>query len=291
MIIKDAINWATKELIEYDSARLDADLLLAHILNKPAEYILAHDEEKLSFWQKWRYERMIAKRKKGIPVAYLTGHKEFYGYDLMVNKHTLVPRPDTELLVESVINYISMTNDQCPDDQLLLLDVGTGCGCIPIAILNQFKELTAIATDISSSALRVAKYNAKRYGLLDRLELIKSNLTDKVPLEKLKKFEVIVTANLPYIPTDYTVHESTKYEPNVALYGGKDGLDVYRKLTGQLMEIKPKVIFFELFEFQIATIAKSLPDYELKYTKNMSGEARCLMMERKDTGNRTQDTA
>jgi len=279
MIIKDALHWGHEYLIPTsESARLDAELLLAHILKKPVTFLLAHDETGIGFFKLRKYRRMIEKRKDGMPVAYLISHKEFYGLDFEVNRHVMVPRPDTEILVDRVISYL---NDQCPmtNDQLLL-DVGTGSACIPISILKNIPNIEAVATEISGSAMRVAKHNIKKHGMKGRIQLFSSDLLKSVPRELFEDREIIVTANLPYIPKRFAVHPSTKFEPDIALYGGDDGLDIYKRLIEQLEEIKPRVIFFELFEFQAAVLAAEMPDYELKFTEKMTGDARIMMMER-----------
>ena len=108
MQIKEALKWGHETLLlTSSSARLDAEVLLSHVLKKPTTFLLAHDNREVGFLQLWRFKRLIAKRKKGIPVAYLTGHKEFFFLDFAINRHVLVPRPDTEFLVECVIEYIN----------------------------------------------------------------------------------------------------------------------------------------------------------------------------------------
>ncbi len=120
----------------------------------------------------------------------------------------------------------------------------------------------------------------KKHKLTSRITLVLSDLLKNVPPELLEDREVIVTANLPYIPADFQISPELKYEPHISLYGGADGMDVYRRLIEQLEKIKPRAIFFELFESQIAILKTKLPDYHLKYVKNMSGEARTLVLER-----------
>jgi len=292
MQIKEALKWGYEQLIlTSSSARLDAEILLSYILKKPTTFLLAHDEHKICSIKLWLYKRAIRKRKQGMPVAYLTGHKEFYFLDFKVNRNVLVPRPDTETLVECVIEYIrSITggeNDHSRQRDLsiappevLLLDIGTGSGCIPISVCKNIEDLIAVATDISCNALRVARRNIKKYGLEGRIRLIHSDLLKNVLPELFEEREVIVTANLPYIPTDYQISPELKYEPQISLFGGSDGMDLYKKIVQQLIPIKPKAIFFELFEDQIAILKTRLPGYRLKYIKNMSGKARVLVMEK-----------
>jgi len=282
MQIKEALTWGHEQLLlTSDSARLDAEILLSNVLKKPATFLLVHDEQKISSINWWRYQRLIQKRKKGIPVAYLTNHKEFFLLDFHINRHVLVPRPDTEFLVESVIEYIPKVKCQMSNVKCLLLDIGTGSGCIPISVLKNVEGIKAIATDISRAALRVAKRNIKKNRLQSRIKLIRSDLLENVSSRLLHDHEVIVTANLPYLPPSYyEVNPELKFEPRLALHGGEEGMDVYKRLIGQLKEFRPRAIFLELFEFQIATLKTKLPDYHLKYVKDMSGEARVLVMER-----------
>jgi release factor glutamine methyltransferase len=296
MQIKEVLQWGTEQLfLSSPSARLDAEILLSHVITKPTTFLLAHDDDEVGFFALRRYKAFIGKRKEGMPVAYLTGHKEFYFLDFEVDRNVLVPRPDTETLVECVIEYIR--NDLngnsegainqsrqrgllSSPSEFLLLDIGTGSACIPISICKNIDGLTAVATDISKKALNVARRNIKKHGLSRRIELARSDLLKNVDLKKFEKKEVIVTANLPYIPIGYQISPELKYEPPISLFGGEDGMELYKKIVEQLIPIKPRAIFFELFEDQIAILKTRLPDYKLKYIKNMSGKARVMAMER-----------
>jgi len=294
--IKEILHWGYEQLIlSSESARLDAELLLAHTLKKPVTFLLAHDETEMGYFALRKYHRLIGQRKNGMPVAYLTGHKEFYGLDFEVNRHVLVPRPDTEMLVDKVVSYLNnqIPNSSAAADQInpkseirnpkLLLDIGTGSACIPISVLKNIPDIKAVATEISGSAMLVAKRNIKKHGLKSRIKLIKSDLLKNVSSRLFEGKDVIVTANLPYIPKRFAVHPSTKFEPDIALYGGKDGLDIYKRLISQLQKIKPRAIFFELFEFQAAILGTKMKDYEVKFTERLTGEARVLHLEMKNS--------
>ena len=302
MIIKDALIWGAEELLMgSDSARLDAEILLSYITKRPITSLIAHDEEEVGFIASLRYKLLILKRKKGIPIAYITGNKEFFSLDLKVTPSVLVPRPDTEILVEAVIDFINqlritsdelqnqlqITSDelrvksQTSNSKLIILDVGTGSGCIPIAICKEVPGITAVATDVSSKALKVARYNIAKHKLKSRIELVKSNLLSSISTDKFKDSELIVTANLPYIPTDFTIYKETKFEPSIALYGGKDGVDIYLDLLKQLEPLKPKAIFLELFEFQIAHLENHMEGYEMIVNKPMTGDARVVGLSKK----------
>ena len=251
---------------------------MAYVIGKNRAYLIAHDDQELTWVQKWMYFRFLAKRKKGIPVAYLLKVKEFYGMDFHVTPDVLVPRPDTEILVDGLVKYLSENFRKM--NEVMLLDIGTGSGCIPISTLVNVEDLHAVATDISTNALKIARMNAREHRVRDRIVFLKSDLLEGVSSGLFEGKELVVTANLPYVPTDFDVNIETKFEPQIALYGGKDGMDIYEKLAHQLEAIKPRAIFFEMFDFQIAILAEKMPDYELKHVKNMTGMAKVLMMER-----------
>ncbi len=262
------------QLVGLNSARIDAELIMAHVLQKDRSYVFSHDDQEVGFFKSWKYRKLISERVERMPVAYITGKKEFYGLDFKVNRHTLIPRPDTETLVESVLTYIKNGDT--------LLDVGTGTACIPIAVLKNKKKVNAVAVDVSIKALEVAYENLSKYGLEKRLKLIHSNLLEGLPIELFDQKDLILTANLPYVPKHYEINEEAAHEPSVALYAENDGLALYQKLIKQLGKIKPKAIFFECYEFQVALLAEHLEDYELKQSENMLGEARMMMLERKN---------
>ena len=273
MTIKELIETGHRKLIQFDSARLDAELLLSHVLGKPVTYLLAYNEKPVSFLKQWEYLLLVAKRRKGIPAAYLLGHKEFYNLDFQVNKHVLVPRPDTETLVESVIEYLS------PGD--LLLDIGTGSGCIPISVLKNVHDIKAVATDISYAALKVAKLNIETHHLSGRIQVFQSDLLKNIPPEVLEDRNLVVTANLPYVPKGYEVNIETTFEPQIALWGGDDGLDIFKRLLEVLLPLRPKAMFFECFGFQKAMLAEHAEGYELRHFKSPTGGAGVMVLEKK----------
>ncbi|KKU13010.1 MAG: Release factor glutamine methyltransferase [Parcubacteria group bacterium GW2011_GWC2_45_7] len=224
-----------------DSPALDAEVILAHVLGVPRAELYIHPLTTLLPAEAATYKILIKRRFKREPVAYITGHKEFYGMDFIVDKSTLIPRPETEMLVEEALKAVKARNTKT----LCVVDVGTGSGCIIVSltkILNQIsrhKTLHFFATEISPQALKIAKLNAKRHSLADKivfrkgylLKPILSNLEKTVPQSRL-----LITANLPYLPTAEwrRAMEDVHYEPRQALDGGKDGLEYYRHLFEQL---------------------------------------------------------
>lgn len=242
---------------------LEAEILLSFILDKPREFIIAHPEYKLNKRQVTNYKLQVTKLSKGEPIAYLTGHKEFYDLDFIVNKDVLIPRPETELIVEETIDLISHISHP-----ISLIDVGTGSGCIIISIFKQLvryklqaTSYKLLATDISKKALIVAKRNAKKHGVNKKIKFLHGNLLD--PILKNPKLlknlnhpnnPIIITANLPYLtPNQIKNSLSIKHEPKLALSAGKDGLKYYRQLFKQIKKLnKLCVVRYALCEIDPA---------------------------------------
>jgi release factor glutamine methyltransferase len=284
--IRDLLLWGSEMLaISSSSASLDAELLLSHATRRSREYLLTRAEQRVGFFGRFRFRRLIGKRQQGIPLAYLTGHREFFMLDFRVNRHTLVPRPDTEVLAEAALVKAREAVERMGADRVLLIDIGTGSGCIPISILKHCPGVRAFATDLSASALRVARFNAARHGVSRRIRFFRADLFNEAVLRAIRALPVypeviIVTANLPYLPDRFSVDPSLKYEPAMALYGGDDGLEVYRRLMGKLDTLKPDWLFLECFEWQMAMLASDHADYTLAFTHPMTGEARLMALKK-----------
>ncbi len=218
-----------------DRARRDAETLLLHHIGKNKAWLMAHDDEEFAGASAADYEALLRRRLNGEPIQYITGECEFYGLPFRVTPDVLIPRPETEHLVEKIIELggavlnVSRPNRRKRglDGALSILDVGTGSGAIAIALATQLPDAIITATDISSSALAVAQENAKRNGVVIRF--LEGDLFAPVAGEQ---FEIIVS-NPPYVPnTDRALIavEVREHEPAVALFGGTDGLDIYRRL-------------------------------------------------------------
>ncbi len=207
------------------SAKLDAELLLAHAINKNREYLITHDDQVLSDSEIAQFEEYVSRRLNREPVCYITNKLEFYGIDFYVDNRVLSPRVETELIVEQAI--------KCPPKDSRLIDIGTGSGAIAIAIAKHRPDLHITATEVSQDALDVAKLNATK--LLGENHHINFVLADI--FEGIKgQFETVVT-NLPYVSKDYLpqMKPEVQKEPAIALFGGSgDGLDLYRKFYKQL---------------------------------------------------------
>ena len=205
--------------------RRDAELLLAHVLAQPRTWVLAHPEAPLTDTEQASFLTLIQRRVEGTPLQYLLGLQEFYGLELRVTPDALIPRPETELLVEAVIAWSRKRLKP-----MNMLDIGTGTGAIALALAANEPMLEVLATDISPSALQLARDNALRLGLNDRVRFLESDLFSS--LEPGLLFDAIVS-NPPYIPAgDATTmqREVVEHEPHLALFAGPDGLAIYRRL-------------------------------------------------------------
>lgn len=255
-----------------DSYVLDTELLLGFVLKKKKEWILVNPEFNVHKNAEKRFFRFIIKRIKNYPIAYILGYKYFYGLKFKVNKHVLIPRPETETLVAEVLKSTH------PMGGPTILDVGTGSGCIAISISTKLQNVKIMASDISQKALRIAKKNA-RLNNTKNIQFIKSNLLTGI---ENKDIDIIV-ANLPYVKKDYK-NESIKYEPREALYSSKDGLSHYKKLLYQIKELKfsPKYIFLEIDPDQVEILTNftkqifSKPIIEIK--KDLNGFDRIFII-------------
>ena len=240
-----------KELSGSPSPSLDVEVLMQWILKKDRSYILFHRDEELSEEQESQLKKSISLRKTGLPIAYITGHKEFYGIDFMVSPDVLIPKPDTEVLVENSIEIIRCLQDKS-DHTLNILDMCTGSGCVAISIIKTLKDLQAAGesnpkftlADISNKALDIARENARRIldpETLSKVTFVSTNLYKNL---KDKSFDLIVS-NPPYVPCDQTTEllKDGRNEPRLALDGDidiegnpsgtKDGLEIIRNLVSQ----------------------------------------------------------
>lgn len=219
-----------------DAPRLSAELLLAHAMDCRRIDLYARFEQEPSDSQRAAFRALVRRAAEHQPIAYLTGSKEFYSLDFFVTPDVLIPRPETELLVERTIDYCR----DHPADRHDVLDVGTGSGCIAIAISKRVATVRAVATDVSEAALAVARRNVERHGLTDRVRLVQADLLE-LPNDALPPadgthvpgFDVIVS-NPPYIghgERDALPKNVRDYEPAVALFAGPDALAVYRRIA------------------------------------------------------------
>lgn len=280
MIVKEALSYGKGVL----GNAADNEILLAFVLRAKREKLISHPKRNVSSRAFEKFKDFCNRKKRGEPIAYLIGHKEFFSLDFYVDPRVLIPRPETELLVEETIRETAVSKRGArnkKNSSIKICDVGTGSGCIAIALAKHIPQARIIALDISEKALEVARKNCEMHGVLGRIELIKSNLLERVMSEE---FDVIV-ANLPYIAEDgrnFLQPEVEKYEPAVALFGGKDGLKFFKKLFVQIknMRKKPRFLIAEIGFDQKAEIEQLIKKHFGKATvswkNDLAGITRCF---------------
>ena len=209
-------------------ARRDAGTLLANQIGRDSTYLIAHAERELTATDVTRYRDAVERRAGGEPLQYINGHQEFFNLDFTVTPDVLIPRPDTELLVETALDLIDK------DEVRYICDVGTGSGCIAISILYERPRAFGLALDISPSALRVAASNAERHGVRDRLDLVASDCFAALNISHARFH--LIASNPPYVPEstfDSLQREVRGHEPRQALTPGGDGLGMIRRLLAE----------------------------------------------------------
>jgi len=227
--IKEARTWAMDAFrcAGAETAILSSDLLLAFVTGRDRIYVLTHGEDILPDGAWNEYKSLVRRHAKGEPLQYLTGEREFFGLSFQVNSSVLIPRPETELLVETALDILRNS----PETERMFVDVGTGSGCIAVSIAHEDPSSSGWATDISERALQVAQGNAREHRVSGRIRFVLADLLDCFCNEPV--FDMILS-NPPYVPlADYdTLPPGVKhYEPQGALFGGRDGLDFYRRLV------------------------------------------------------------
>jgi release factor glutamine methyltransferase len=220
------------------SSRLNAELLLMFNLGCDRAYLFAHPERELSADEVSRYETALAERVRGVPAQYITGHQEFWGLDLLVTPAVLIPRPETEHLIETILaltasDLITPDSERIPPStsQLRIIDVGTGSGCIALALAKELPMARIDATDISAAALEVARANAARHQLEHRIQFHQADLLNGLSGD----FDFVVS-NPPYVgesEADEVQLEVRKFEPQGAVFGGPTGVEVIARLIPQ----------------------------------------------------------
>lgn len=235
------------------SARLDAQLLLAHVLKKDREWLLAHDDEKLTAAQTRKAGRLLKRRLNHEPLAYITGYKEFYGRDFKVDGSVLIPRPETEELID-LLKELKLPKET------EIIDVGTGSGALAVTAALELPHSIVSATDISPAALKTARKNARL--LKAKLKFYESDLLSDLPFGAEERLDVVL-ANLPYVDSDYPISEEAKAEPKIALFADKDGYELIERLLPQaadLLKLKGYLLI-ESDPWQQDRITKSASKY------------------------------
>ena len=261
-----------------DIPTLDAQLLLAHLMNRSRSWVLTHPETYLSSEQVIDLEKNVSRLQDGEPLSYILGVWEFFSLEFDVSPDVLIPRPETEHLVERALSWLRKPRER--KEELGVLDVGTGTGCIPIAMAVNSTGITLTATDISPAALKVARKNAEKMHVSERITYIEADLFPNLPNPDCYS---LITANLPYIPTK-TLLKLPVYghEPTLALDGGSDGLVIIRrfleKAPGWLLPGGLLLVEIEASEgsavFEIAS--KVFPNARNQLYKDLAGHDRLL---------------
>jgi release factor glutamine methyltransferase len=233
MTVGGALRTAARQLrATSESAAADAAILLAHALRCDRARLTALRDDELPPEARERFSRAVAERSRGVPVAYLIGSAGFYGREFEVNGDVLVPRPETEHLVEAALSELRSR----PAAARRVCDVGTGSGAIAVTLACESPGAAVVASDVSAAALETARRNARRHGVAARVRFVQGDLAD--PLRALAPFDVVV-ANLPYVPAADVPPAPlpVSFEPRIAVDGGPDGLALYRSLIAQIPAI------------------------------------------------------
>jgi len=220
------------------SPRMNAELLLMFTLGCDRAYLHAHPERELSASEQARYDDALAERARGVPAQYITGHQEFWAMDFIVTPAVLIPRPETEHVIETVLQLACVGRAPSPA-ALRLVDVGTGSGCIALALANELPQAEIHATDISPAALEIARANAARHQLGSRVQFHETDLLQGL---EPKAFDFVIS-NPPYVgecEADQVQLEVRKFEPRQAIFAGPTGLEVIARLIPQARDaLKP----------------------------------------------------
>ena len=256
------------------SALLDSEILLSEAINKSREFIILNSNHDVTEKEYNSFQEMIDKRSIGKPVAYLTGKKFFWKNEFFVNEKVLIPRPDTEIIVEQVLKIYKKKN------KIIFLDVGFGSGCILLSILKERKDFRATGVDISNHALKVCKINAYKLGVKNRVRLFKSDI-DKF---SKGKYDLIIS-NPPYIKNldlKYLEKDVIKFEPRLALDGGLDGLSEIRKIikkSSELIKNGGKLILEIAYDQkeEVKQLLKQNSFYINSVVKDLAYNDRCII--------------
>ena len=276
MNLKRALSQARKILAEnkIDDASIEGEILLRHMLGITRAQLFASLDNDISDAQLDDFMKLVARRVNGEPTAYITGHREFYGLDFTVNQYVLIPRPETELLVDKVISLCRKHSYS------KIADIGTGCGAIAVSLAVNLPSVEIYATDISAAALEVARQNCMKHGVAGRITLLTGDLLESIP----EAVDLII-ANMPYVrASDIPSKGPLSFEPRLALDGGEKGLDKIRLLCHQAgKKLKDKAsLLLEIGQGQAGEVVSILhnmfPQASIGVEKDLSGIIRIVCL-------------
>ena len=262
-------------IAEIENPQLEARILLAYAAGIDQTHIIGYPEDQLDKTTMWYLNELITRRKNGEPIAYITGTKEFWSLNFEVTQKTLIPRPDSETLIEAILDFF--TNHT---QHLSILDLGTGSGCLLLALLSELPNAKGTGIDISPSACKVAQKNAKQLGLDNRAEFYQGNWMENIH----NQFDIIVS-NPPYIAEaniKFLNKDVMLFEPHLALSGGADGLSAYRVIARECITCLKQsgLLAIEIGITQARQISKILMENGLTITKtqrDFSNIERCIL--------------
>ena len=276
MNILEAINEATKKLKKnhISTAKLDSEILLSKVLRKERKYIILNSYKELKKEYFLKFNRLVVKRSLGKPIAYLTGKKDFWKYEFNVSEATLIPRPDTEILIDHIIKNTKQKS------KLKVLDIGTGSGCIILSILKEKKDFYGTGIDISKKCIEISKINASKLNLSSRVKFFKSNVDNFF----YGKYDLIIS-NPPYIKKldlKYLERDVIDFEPKLALDGGLEGISEIRKVikkSSELIKKNGKLILEIGFDhkYKVKKLLKDKGFYINKVLKDYANNDRCIV--------------
>jgi len=262
MTINQSLKWATLELKEVcERPQYEAELLLAYVLQKDRNYLILHENSKINIKE---YEKLIQRRKDNEPYEYIVGEASFYDIDLTVEEGVLIPRPETEILIDLVADIIEK------EHITRIAEIGVGTGAISIVLARKFPNLYSVATDICEAPLKVAQKNINKYKLESQIELRKSNLIDEV-----SEAVELVVSNPPYIAEDFLLESNVvDYEPKEALFGGRVGDELLKKIILDVKERGIKWLACEMGYDQkesLSAFVNELGVKSIQFYKDLSG--------------------
>tara|TARA_B100000242_G_scaffold293002_1_gene269822 strand:- start:713 stop:1555 length:843 start_codon:yes stop_codon:yes gene_type:complete len=271
-LIKKASEKLKKNKIS--SYQLDTEILMSKVLNKKREYLISNQKEKLDFSKQKYFKKLIFERSMGKPLSYLTGKKAFWKYEFFVNKQALIPRPDTELIVEKVLNCSKKKT------KLNILEIGVGSGCILLSILKERKDFNGVGIDISKGCIDLSKINSRKLGIYNRVKFFKSDVDNFTN----GKYDLIVS-NPPYIKKldiKYLEKDIACFEPKIAIDGGLDGISEIRKVinnSSDLIKLNGKLILEIAFnqKIEVLKMLKCKGFYINNVFKDYARNDRCIV--------------